>query len=138
MNAVAAYQTNGGNLGKFIVTAITGTSLTIQYTTYISVTPKITGVQNNYSLLVTGLPNYGIAPGSLFIIKGSSLASIPTSSVTLQRSERGGNPQDVEWREHFRDSQRHDGPAGDLLCGRDAGCGGASVEHAGWEQGPLP
>lgn len=92
-NTVVGYETNGGNFGKFLVTSVTGTTLVIQYTTYISVTPKITSVQNNYSLLVPGLPNYGIAQGSLFIIKGSSLASIPTSSVTLQSSGGAGIPK---------------------------------------------
>jgi uncharacterized protein (TIGR03437 family) len=91
-NTVVGYVTNGGNFGKFLVTAVSG-SLTIQYTTYESATPKITSVQNNYSLLVPGLPNYGIAQGSLFIIKGTSLASIPTSSVTLQSSGGSGIPK---------------------------------------------
>jgi uncharacterized protein (TIGR03437 family) len=89
---IVGYVTNGGNFGKLLVTAVSG-SLAIQYTTYISVTPKITSVQNNYSLLVPGLPNYGIAQGSLFIIKGASLASIPTSSVTLQSSGGAGIPK---------------------------------------------
>ena len=91
-NTVVGYVTNGGNFGKFLVTSVSG-SLAIQYTTYISVTPKITSVQNNYSLLVPGLPNYGIAQGSLFIIKGATLASIPTSSVTLQSSGGAGIPK---------------------------------------------
>jgi uncharacterized protein (TIGR03437 family) len=37
--------------------------------------PTITAVQNNYSYLVPGAPNYGIAPGSLFIIKGTGMAA---------------------------------------------------------------
>jgi len=86
--AVIGYLTNGGNFGKMLVTGITGTSLAIQYTTYISVTPKITGVQNNYSYLVSGLPNYGIAPGTIFIITGSSLASA-TSVSALENSAAG-------------------------------------------------
>ncbi len=80
---IVGYVTNGGNFGKLLVTSTTGTSLAIQYTTYISTVPKITGVQNNYSYLTPGLPNYGIAPGTLFIIKGATLASA-TSVSALQ------------------------------------------------------
>jgi uncharacterized protein (TIGR03437 family) len=93
-NSVVGYSTNGGNLGKLLVTAVTGTSITFQYTTYETAapnTPTITGVQNNYSLLVPGLPNYGIAPGTLFIITGQNLASVPVSSITkLQDSTAAG------------------------------------------------
>jgi uncharacterized protein (TIGR03437 family) len=90
-NTVVGYQTNGENFGKFLVTSVTGTTLAIQYTTYISTTPTITGVQNNYSYLTPGLPNYGIAPGTIFIITGSSLASTTTVS-TLQSSAPPGIP----------------------------------------------
>ena len=44
----------------------------------------ITTVSNNYSNIVSGLPNYGIAQGSIFFIKGSNLAP---GTTTLQ------NPQ---------------------------------------------
>ncbi len=37
--------------------------------------PVVTELQNNYSYIQPGLPNYGIPPGSLFIIKGTGLAS---------------------------------------------------------------
>ncbi len=37
--------------------------------------PRIDQVQNNYSYLLPGNPNYGIAEGSIFIIKGSNLAN---------------------------------------------------------------
>ena len=37
-------------------------------------TPSIRALTNNYSNIVPGLPNYGIAQGSIFIIYGSSLA----------------------------------------------------------------
>jgi len=88
---IVGYETNGGNFGKFLVTSVTGTSLVIQYTTYISTTPTITGVQNNYSYLTPGLPNYGIAPSTIFIITGSSLASTTTVS-SLQSSAAPGLP----------------------------------------------
>ncbi|HEY7337875.1 MAG TPA: hypothetical protein VH639_23485 [Bryobacteraceae bacterium] len=36
-------------------------------------TPSINGILNNYSYVLPGLPNYGIAPGSLFVVFGSNL-----------------------------------------------------------------
>jgi uncharacterized protein (TIGR03437 family) len=53
-------------------------------------TPAITALQNNYSYILPGLPNYGISPGSLFIIKGSNLNNQPLSS--LQSSAAPGVP----------------------------------------------
>jgi uncharacterized protein (TIGR03437 family) len=98
-NSIVGYQTNGGNFGKLLVTAVAGTSITFQYTTFgVSGTgsgagnPTVTQIQNNYGLIVPGLPNYGIAPSTLFIIRGTSLASIPTASVTLQSSAGAGIP----------------------------------------------
>ena len=43
--------------------------------------PRVDQIQNNYSYLLPGNPNYGIAQGSIFIIKGANLA---TSSTDLQ------------------------------------------------------
>ena len=37
--------------------------------------PRVDQVQNNYSYLLPGNPNYGIAEGSIFIIKGANLAN---------------------------------------------------------------
>ena len=37
--------------------------------------PVISGLQNNYSYIRAGFPNYGIAQGSIFIISGNNLAS---------------------------------------------------------------
>jgi uncharacterized protein (TIGR03437 family) len=53
--------------------------------------PIITGVQNNYSYLLPGQPNYGIGPGTLFVITGSGLASATTVSG-LQSSAAPGLP----------------------------------------------
>lgn len=39
-----------------------------------SAQPRITGIQNNYSYLVPGVPNYGIAQGSIFVLYGSGMA----------------------------------------------------------------
>lgn len=45
--------------------------------------PKINAVENNYSYIVPGLPNYGIAQGSIFVIFGANLAD---SSTGLQKT----------------------------------------------------
>jgi len=49
-----------------------------------SAQPVITGVQNNYSYVLPNLPNYGIAPGSLFIIVGTGLANPGSQAFPLQ------------------------------------------------------
>jgi uncharacterized protein (TIGR03437 family) len=76
---VILFKTNGGNFGKILVTSISGTSITLQFDTFGGSTkptgPNITGISNNYSGIAAGLPNYGIAPGSLFVIYGTDLAS---------------------------------------------------------------
>jgi uncharacterized protein (TIGR03437 family) len=80
-NDVIGAKDNSGNYAKMLVTSLAGGA------------PTITGVQNNYSLLVPGLPNYGISPGTLFIIRGTNLASVPVSSITaLQSSASPGIP----------------------------------------------
>src|SRR5580700_5549898 len=38
-------------------------------------TPTVTGLLNNYSNTLPGLPNYGIAQGSIFVIYGSNFTS---------------------------------------------------------------
>jgi hypothetical protein len=60
--------------------------------------PAITAVENNYSYLIPGQPNYGIAPGSLFIVKGTGLAAAGTvpqlwdvSKTPLPLSSPGAN-----------------------------------------------
>jgi uncharacterized protein (TIGR03437 family) len=101
VNTILGVATNGGNSSKLLVTAVVASpssatfSISFQYTTFETAapnTPTITGVQNNYSYLVPGLPNYGIAPGTLFIIKGSNLASATTVSQ-LQSSAAPGIPK---------------------------------------------
>jgi uncharacterized protein (TIGR03437 family) len=54
--------------------------------------PTISGVQNNYSYLIPGVPNYGIAPGSLFIVKGTGLAAQGTQPKLWDLSQ-GPLPQ---------------------------------------------
>jgi len=46
--------------------------------------PIITVVQNNYSYILPNLPNYGLAPGCLFIIVGTGLANPGSQASPLQ------------------------------------------------------
>jgi uncharacterized protein (TIGR03437 family) len=89
-NSVIAVYTNGGNYAVLLVTAQTGTSITLQYLTFAATPPGpvISQVLNNYSLIPAGLPNSAIAPGSLFIVQGSGLAGATTVSA-LQSSANG-------------------------------------------------
>ncbi|HEY1218780.1 MAG: hypothetical protein ABSE42_06625 [Bryobacteraceae bacterium] len=97
-NEVIAVQTNGGNYAALLVTAASSGSITLQFFTYNNsgkqlqtgivtlggpAAPQITMVQNNYSYILPGAPNYGIAPGTLVIILGSALAE-PGSQAVLQ------------------------------------------------------
>ena len=96
VNDVIAVHTNGGNYSKILVTAITGTSITLEFDTFggssTSGGPTITGVVNNYSFIPAGFPNSGVAPGTLFVISGSGLASAPTGNLTLNSSAGQGIP----------------------------------------------
>ena len=83
MNNFFAVHTNGGNYAAVLVTAQSGTSITLQFVSFVSTVPTITQVLNNYGLIPSGFNNSGIAPGTLFIIKGSLLASA-TSVTSLQ------------------------------------------------------
>jgi uncharacterized protein (TIGR03437 family) len=87
---VIEVKTNGGNYAKLLVTASSATSMTFQYTAYGASasgggggggSPAITAIQNNYSYIAQGLPNYGIAPGTLFIVKGTNLNNQPLSAL---------------------------------------------------------
>jgi uncharacterized protein (TIGR03437 family) len=89
---IFAVYTNGGDYSKALVTVVTGNTITIEYATYGasgggSGTPTIATVENNYGLIQPGLPNYGIAQGSLFFVKGLNLANVTT---TLQQSDQPG------------------------------------------------
>ncbi|HCC57287.1 MAG TPA: hypothetical protein DEQ47_08470 [Solibacterales bacterium] len=52
--------------------------------------PSISAIQNNYSYTLPTVPNYGIAPGSLFVIFGSNLSTVTTP--VLQSSAAPGVP----------------------------------------------
>lgn len=88
---VFAVFTNGGHTAGVMVTAKSGSSITLRSITFIPVVPTgptITAIQNNSSSIPAGLPNYGIAPSSLFKIVGTGLAA-PGDS-TLHSSEGSG------------------------------------------------
>jgi uncharacterized protein (TIGR03437 family) len=93
-NTIVGALDNSGNFAVLLVTAINGTSITFEFTTFGSPgsIPAIAGVQNNYSFLVPGLPNYGIAPGTLFIVTGTDLASTGTGPIQLQSTAAPGIP----------------------------------------------
>ena len=59
--------------------------------TILAQSPTIAAVENNYSFTRPGLPNYGIAQGSIFVIFGSNLANTSTGlqSVPLQTTLDG-------------------------------------------------
>jgi len=81
VNDIIAVFTNGGHDAKVLVTANTSGSITLQFVTYIAAAPTgptITSIQNNSSRIPFGLPSYGIAPSSLFVIVGTGLADAGT------------------------------------------------------------
>ncbi len=81
---------NGGNVAKVLVTAKSGTSITLRFTTFIAAAPTgptISAVQNNSSRIPAGLPNSGIAPSSLFVVVGNGLAD--AGEPELQSSAAG-------------------------------------------------
>ena len=53
-------------------------------------TPTITSVQNNYGLISPGLPNYALAPSTLFFVKGDNLSN--STSPDLISSQSPGLP----------------------------------------------
>ncbi len=97
VGTIVGLQTKGGNAAKFLVTAISASSLAFQYTTYGvsgggggggAGAPAIKDVQNNSSLIPDGFTNSGIAPSTLFVLHGSNLAD-PNAQAVLQDSQKG-------------------------------------------------
>lgn len=104
---VFGVHTSAGHYAKALVTSVNGPSLSLQFTTFIpagssradtmatQAAPSgpplfINQVQNNYSFLLFGAPNYGIAPGSLFTIQGENLNG--NFTPVLQSSAAPGLP----------------------------------------------
>jgi uncharacterized protein (TIGR03437 family) len=96
-NDIIIVHTNGGNYAAVLVTSITGGSISLKFDTFVSAVtpptgPSVTGITNNYSNLAAGLPNYGIAPGSLFLIYGTDLTAaknVPSNPFPLVTSLGG-------------------------------------------------
>jgi uncharacterized protein (TIGR03437 family) len=93
VGTVVGLGTNGGNSTKFLVTAVSGTSITIEFTTFGNTgtptspaAPTIVGITNNYSYIPTGFANSGIAPSAIFVIFGTNMANAPAGTLTLNSS----------------------------------------------------
>jgi len=87
-----AVFTNGGNTAGGLLTAVSGGSITIEFITF-GVTPtgpQVDSVLNNSSLIPDGTPSSGIAPSSIFVIKGENLAD--AGAPVLQSSAAPGIP----------------------------------------------
>ncbi len=94
----ASFNAPGGGVATVVGTAgsATGTfaySGPIVQVTYTTSAPVITGVVNVASNIPPGMPNYGIAPGSLFAVYGSNLgpADLSVSQLPLSASGLSGS-----------------------------------------------
>lgn len=91
---IIALETNGGNSAKFLITAISASSISFQFTTYESgtgggtPTPTVTAVVSGSSVIPGGFPNSGVAPSSLIEIQGTGLTA-PNTQAVLQDSTKG-------------------------------------------------
>ncbi len=97
VNEVFAVHTIGGHYAAVLITAVSNTSLTLKFSTFgvtgVASGPSISMLQNNYSYILPGLPNYGIAPGSLFLILGTGLSNPAITTVSaLQNPTAPGIP----------------------------------------------
>jgi hypothetical protein len=81
---VFAVYTNAGSYAKVLVTAVSATSITLQYDTFgVSAgQPAVFQAMNNYSY------SSSVAQGSLFVITGCGMAT-PGSTAVLQDSAAG-------------------------------------------------
>ncbi len=97
VNTVFVVYDNSKHFAKVLITALSSSSITFQFLTYGATggaqagAPTITKIQNNYSNVALGLPNYGIAPSTIFVIYGAGLAD-PTAKAALQSSAAPGIP----------------------------------------------
>ncbi len=89
-------HTNGGHYAKVLVIASSSSTITLMFTTFgvsggaASGPPTIASIRNNSSGIAASLPNYGIAPSSIFVVTGTGLAD-PGTPV-LQSSAAPGLP----------------------------------------------
>jgi uncharacterized protein (TIGR03437 family) len=92
-------KTNGSNYAALLVTAATGSTITLMFRTFgvsggggtTTGAPNITAIRNNSSGISAGLPNYGIAPSSIFVVSGTGLAD-PGTPELQDSSQAGGIP----------------------------------------------
>lgn len=63
--------------------------------TSLNAQPTVGGLLNNYSYIRPGLPNYGIAEGSIFDIFGTDLAASTTSQGVPLNTSLGGSSVSV-------------------------------------------
>jgi uncharacterized protein (TIGR03437 family) len=87
-----AVFTNGGNTAGARITANSGGIITLEFVTF-GVTPagpQVDSILNNSSFIPDDTPSSGIAPSSIFVVKGQSLAD-PGDPV-LQSSADPGLP----------------------------------------------
>ena len=97
VNSLLGAQDNNGNLAKLLVTAVSSSSISFQYTTYGATGgapggPTVTKVTNNYSYTPNGFANSGISPSTIFTIFGANMSDPPAGAVTLNTSAGGGLP----------------------------------------------
>lgn len=92
VNDIVGVKTTDGHYSAVLVNSVSSASLNITYFTYETgsgTSPVVTAVLNNYGLIPAGFSNSGIAPSTLFIIKGSNLAD-PTAQAVLQSATATG------------------------------------------------
>lgn len=86
-------HTNGGNYSAVVVTAVNGlvSAISLQFITFVSAPsgPVITEIENNYGEIPPGFVNSGIAPGAIFFIVGTGMAT--PGSVAVIQSSVGAN-----------------------------------------------
>ncbi len=96
VNSLFAVLTNGGNAAVVLVTANSGGSLTIEFSTYgsgvASTGPTITGVLNNYSYIPSGFVNSGVSPSTIAYVSGTNMSAAPIGTLTLNSSAAPGLP----------------------------------------------
>jgi uncharacterized protein (TIGR03437 family) len=101
VGTVLGVVTNAGNGAKLLVTAVSGTSITLQFTTFGATggsgggggTPTITKILNNYSLIPNGFVNSGVSPSTLFVAMGSNMSDPPPAAgLSLNTTAAPGLP----------------------------------------------
>jgi uncharacterized protein (TIGR03437 family) len=88
-------EDNAGSFAKVLVTASSAASITLQFDTFQSVAtsaPNVTNVENAAGEVSQGLPNAGIAQGSIFILVGTGMGplNILISQTPFQSTSLGG------------------------------------------------